>query len=352
MNPKSSTLFSMALLSIGLLFSSCDADDQDGLRTYKNGVIVINEGNFTEGDASISYINTDNGRSSYGLFSAANGRAPLGDVANSAYIHDGSLYVVVNNSNRLEVMNSRDFSSNYTVDLAQPRQFTVNEGIGYVTEWGVFPDPSQISVLNLETGSVMGTLPTGSGAEDMVFYNDELFVSNLFESTVSVIDLSTERISSTISTGSSPAEMITDANGKIWLICGGGFDFDTGAPLNNGQLLRIDPANKWVEATIELNTNVIAKLALDRDGQSFYFLNGLSVYKVSVTASSLPDAPFIEIDEAVSLYGIGVDPDNADVYITDSNGFQADGLVYRYSTGGALIGVYDAGRGPNGVLFN
>ena len=335
------------LILIILIVSSCGSDvGPMVIRQYTNGVLVINEGNFQDGDASLSFIDLDTDEVFTGLFSQANKGLSLGDVANDAKTHNGSLFVVVNNSNKIEVVDST-FSLNYTIsDLAQPRRIEIHNNLGYVTEWGIFPNPSNISIFNLETGVIQSTLTPGNGAEDMMFVGNNLYVSNTFENTVSVIDLNSTA-TSTIPVGNSPVDLVQDAYGRIWVMCGGGYDLNF-APLNNGQLVCIDPSDNSIVITIELNTNVAGKLAVDNSKNNIFYIKSNAIYKMSIDSEE-PQI-FVKTD-AISLYGIGVDPISGDVYALDSKGFISNGQVFRYSSSGELLNIYRAGRGPNRVLF-
>ena len=67
------------------------------------GLFISNEGNFTYGNASLSYYDithsalVTNEDGSNDIFYSANG-IPLGDVAQSAIVRGNTVYVIINNS--------------------------------------------------------------------------------------------------------------------------------------------------------------------------------------------------------------------------------------------------------------
>jgi len=66
------------------------------------GVVILNEGNFNYGNASLSFYNISSGKTENDVYYRQNG-VPLGDVAHSANFHDGLLYTVINNSGKVVV---------------------------------------------------------------------------------------------------------------------------------------------------------------------------------------------------------------------------------------------------------
>ena len=113
---------------------------------------MINEGNFQDADGSISFINPDDGSVKQDLFGSVNNGLALGDVVQSMTIDDDFAYVVVNNSNKIEVVNANTFVSEHTIQgLSLPRYFTTLNGKGYVTEWVNYSDPGRVTIIDIET---------------------------------------------------------------------------------------------------------------------------------------------------------------------------------------------------------
>lgn len=132
---------SAALLSASFIFSSCSSDDNDGgpAGEFASGVFVVNEGNFQDADGSITHYNSGNGTATQAIYNTTNNGAILGDVVQSMSISGDLAYLVVNNSNKVEVVNANTFESEYTItDVSLPRYFTTFNGKGYITEWVSF----------------------------------------------------------------------------------------------------------------------------------------------------------------------------------------------------------------------
>ena len=93
------------LLSLG-----CEREDPE-FRTFSKstGVFIINEGNFTYGNASLSFLDLTTGEIDNQVFYKANG-FPLGDVAFSMTISDSMAFISINNSGKIFSVNTSIFS--------------------------------------------------------------------------------------------------------------------------------------------------------------------------------------------------------------------------------------------------
>ena len=345
------------LVVFSLAMVSCDDDDNKPSGEFENGIFAVNEGNFGVANGTVSFINRDDGTVTQDLFGTVNNGLALGDVVQSMSIDGDHAYIVVNNSNKIEVINANSFVSEYSVEnLALPRYFTTLNGKGYVTEWVSFSDPGRVSIVDLNLHSVTGSITTDFGAENILAHNNKLYVSNNFTTTVSVIDPVTEEVIKTIQVGSSPGSFVVDKDDMIWVICGGGYDLDYN-PLNDGKLVRLDPgesndeASNSVTGEIELGMNVASKAAINQTRDSIFYYNGKSVYAFGTSASAASSTPLITEASATSFYGIGLDPESGVLYLGDSKGFVGNGTVYRYTSSGTVVDNVTVGIGPGGFVF-
>ena len=102
------SLFVSAIL-FGL--TSCnDNDDPTPLPKgdYEKGFFISNEGNFGTPNASITFMAKDMLQPSHNVYSSINNHA-LGDVLQSLTFNDDYAYLVVNNSNKIEVVDRYTF---------------------------------------------------------------------------------------------------------------------------------------------------------------------------------------------------------------------------------------------------
>jgi hypothetical protein len=143
-----------------VFFSSCRKDGpadttQPIVSITSGGVYVTNEGNFQFGNAEVSYYSPSQNAVTEDLFQPANNRK-LGDVCQSMYFFNGKAYLVINNSNKIEVVNQNTFVSIATITgLVSPRYFLpVSNNKAYVTDLTA----NKISIIDLTSNTVRGSI--------------------------------------------------------------------------------------------------------------------------------------------------------------------------------------------------
>ena len=343
------------VFGLSLFLVSCSDNDnpkpQQPASQYVDGIFVTNEGGFGDADGSLTFISSD-GEVFNSAFTAANPGKSLGDVVQSSYIADSLLFVVVNNSNKVEVMNLNDtLKSIYTLANVSLPRYMVTDGInGYVTEWVSFSDPGRVTIFNIQTGNVMKSIETDFGAERVLVAGGKVFVSNNFSNTVSIIDQSSQQLITNLEVGSGPAGLVVDVEGDVWVLCSGGYDDDYN-PLNNGKLVEITVSDGSVKKEIELGINTSNELQFNHTKSTLYYYSGTSVFAVKTSANEAPEEPLFRDDSSFGFYGMGVGK-NGKIYMADAKDFVQNGEVYVYSATGDFEKKFTVGRIPNGFSFN
>lgn len=352
------TLLLICIVTLVLGLQSCKKDESNPvIPEITNGVFIVNEGAFGSGNSSISYLSLVTGTMSNNLFENVNG-FPLGDVAQSMFIYNGRAYVIVNNSQKVEVLNASDFTSITTISgLQGPRYMVAKNNKGYISDWF----SNTIVVIDLTTNAIIKSIPAGNGPEQMEIAGDVLFVTNVggfdSDSTLSVINLITDTNVGTLPVGTNPNSIKLDKNNKLWVLCGGstGPDF-TGGTADDiaGSLWKINPVTFSTEQHFEMNTAMHPlKLQTSGSKNELYFLAGLDGYtgkimKLDVGTTNLNPVTF----STKEFYGLGVDPISGIVYGAWVPGFTQNGSIFRYSSNAILVDSMQVGIAPNSFTFN
>ena len=355
-----------------LALAGCSPDDEVIVApaTDTNNVFVLNEGPFSSGSGigTISLYNKATKTVTLDLFQGVNSRR-LGNIVQSMVVRDNRGYVVVNGSNKMEVVSLPDFKSVGVVNgLTSPRYcLPISASRAYVTQWGTYnsafaPIRAGIKIVDLTTNTVIDSIATGDLPERLTLAGGKVFVANYGSNTVTVIDPATNRVTSTVTVGDAPNSFALDKNSRLWVLCGGlvvynsmftAIDYTLTTP---GRLVSLDPANPTagtMARTFATNRFSPTDLHINPSGEQLYFraidafifLGG--VCRLGITDTSLPalTAPFI----TGQFYGLGVDPNAGTIY-TGTGTFSADKMT-RYQPDGVKIDESVVGAGPNGFVF-
>ena len=341
------------LLIVFLFITSCSSDDETvpaPLGDYVNGILITNEGPFQNGTGTITYVSNDYTTIEQQVFNQVNS-ADLGSIVQSIGFNDEVAYLVVNNSNKIEVVNRYSFESivSITDGLMNPRYFISSGTNGYVTNWG---DPfdntdDYIAVIDLLSQTITSTIPVAFGPEKLILINNVLYVAHQGgygqNNILSVIDTSNNTLASTIEVGDVPNSMVVLDN-NLWVLCGGNPDY-TGNE-TNGKLLKIAVSNNSVVQVFDFLTSDHPK-HLSADGSHLiYNLNGV-VYSKDEADISLPQESII----SGTFYAMTTK--DGKLYATDAGDFASNGTlkIVDLSTNSEIQSI-QTGIIPGGVYFN
>ncbi|MEA1899103.1 MAG: hypothetical protein U9N53_15705 [Bacteroidota bacterium] len=344
------------LAVIFLLTYSCSKEDEKNEDTgFAHGVFIVNEGAYDSNNGSITHYNKKTSTVSPNIFTSANGRS-LGDVVQSfAVIGDIGL-IVVNHSQKIEVVDMESFESLGTIlGIDYPRYgLGVSDSKAYISD-GSFE--GYVWVIDLSDLSISNQIVVGKGPENLIKCGNYVFVANSGgwdkDSTLSIIDTQSDQVSKTVNVGIGPTDLVMDVNGDIWVLCKGFFSFDQYWNLtveDSPRLVRVDGTSFNITADHEILTAggffSPNRLAISADGKALYFLEIGGIYKMNITDSNPPLKPFI----TGNYYGIDVDPANGDIYALPGV-FNANGEASVFDKDGILVNSFEAGIGTNAAVF-
>lgn len=339
-------------LLIAVMLLSCKKDDPGpqpanppatGGSSFSDGVFVINEGNFTWGNGSLSFISRQGSAVQNNIFQAVNNR-PLGDVPQSMAISGSTAYIVVNNSQKIEIVDRNTLQSRGTITgLTSPRYMQiVSTSKAYVTDLYA----NRVWVIDLQQNAVVSFIPVSGWTEKMLLYNGKVYVTNTGRSHLMIIDPATDQLVDSILLTRQPAGIVKDSNDKLWVLCSG----DLGQAILPA-LYRIDPASSSVQQLFTFpSASSPHSLAINPAGDSLYYIND-GVYKMSVNASSLPFSQHIS-SAGYLFYNLDVDPVTGVLYVSDAVDYVQQGYVFRFRPGGAKIDSFAVGIIPGSFSFN
>lgn len=344
----------IGLSLVAILFSACKktSNGDPDVISLAEGVFIVNQGNFTVGNSSLSYFEPGALVKYNNLFSSVN-NIPLGDVAQSITIDDSNAYIVVNNSGVIHVIDRWSAEVKGKISqLGSPRyMLKISDTKAYVSD--LFKN--SVTIINPTTYEVIGSIQVDRSTEEMVQFGSEVFAANwsgynqtLLNNKVLIIDENQDKMVDSITVGIEPNSMVLDKDNNIWVLCSGGYD-NAGIP----SLWKIDAATHAVKDTlffpvIELNP---VSLEINGAGDSLFYINN-GIFRMSVGDTALPDSAFIKQDDERTFMVLGVDPKYGDIYASNPLDYQKNGKVYRYSAWGSQKSNMEVGIVPGAFGFN
>lgn len=333
-----------------------------------SGVLILCEGNFNAGNASLSYYDPETKTVENGVFHRVND-CKLGDTGQSIVVYGDTAYIAVENSGIVWGIDVKTFkvcgqlTASSNTQIINPRYVhKVSPTKAYVTDLY----SHYISKFNPQTFQYRGAFSVEGAAnkgycstEEMVQYDRYVFVNCWsYSNKILIVDSDLDEVvDSIVLTSWQPKSMKIDKNGKIWVVTDGGYSVSGDAFGDDvPHLYRIDAKTRQVELDMLLSRDEAnVQLALNSKGDALYVVNN-DIYRMKVTDSQLPSHPFIlaPVDADGTrhkLYGIGVNPKDDDIYVADAIDYRQAGVVYRYSSDGSLVDQFRVGITPNHFAF-
>ncbi len=317
---------------------------------YSNGILILNEGLIGTGNSSISYLNTDDIIEN-NVFATQNSGLTLGDTGQGIALTEDKVFVVLNYSNELKIIDRTTFTfiTSITDQMSSPRNVAVYENTAFVTNWGDpgVVDDDYVAIVDLATNTVTGTIAVAEGPEEILEKDGKLYVIHQggygFGNTVSVIDIATQTVS-VITVGDVPSALKIDET-TLYVLCSGNPNYSGNE--TSGKLLKIELDNTQNITEFDFpGVEHPAFLGLD-DTAVYYTLNN-DIYKMELTASTLPTTPFIDTSSENIQLAYGFNKIDDKIYIADGIDYVSDGKIFVYSEDGSFIQDYGVGPLPNG----
>ncbi len=314
------------------------------------GVFVVNEGNFTFGNSSLTYFNTDNYSVIPDMFYFVN-KAPLGDVANYMMIKNKNGYIVVNNSGVVYIIDVKTglFKGKLS-GLLSPREIAFANNKMVITDLAEpyltvvdFNGQEKYSKVNLD----------GYTSESIVTVGDKIYVSNwsaMYQekknNQVLVIDANQMKLIDSIRVTQEPNSMVVDKNMNIWVLCSGGYMHQ-----ETPALIKISSVSDSVTKVLlfDDNEHYPTELHINKTGDRLYYIDK-DVFTLQIDDDSLPSEPLINsVDK--TFYALGIDPVNEKIFVSDALNYIKRGKVYIYTKNGEFVKVFGAGIVPGYFAF-
>lgn len=368
----------VVLIALSILMASCRKDlkpipeeqqqvlPPDPLSTVK-GFYLVNEGNMNMNKASLDYMDYTTGIYRKNIYNQANPAVVkgLGDVANDIGVYGSKLYVVVNVSNKVEVLDVKTGKRITQINITNCRYITFKDGKAYVSAYlGKVGDPKAPNgiVAQIDTSSLteIKRVDVGRQPEEMAIIGQKLYVANSggyspssYERTVSVIDLNTFTVIKNIDVAVNLHRLKADQYGDLYVTSRGDY-YDIPS-----RMFVIDTKTDQVKKTFDI---AVSNLAIDGD-IAYYYGSEWSYDEAKFTVTygmlnvkdeTLMATQFITdgTEKSIAIpYGIAVHPITKEVFVTDAKNYVSPGKLYCFNTAGQKKWTVTTGDIPAHFAF-
>jgi len=331
------------------------------------GFYLLNEGNMNANKASLDYMDLKTGMYRRNIYSAVNPEVTkgLGDVGNDIAVYGSKLYVVVNVSNKVEVLDVKTTRRIAQIDILNCRYITFHEGKAYVSAYlGSVGDPGAANgiVAEIDTAKldVIRRIEVGRQPEEIAIVNGRLYVANSggyspphYERTVSVIDLLSFREIKKIDVAINLHHIKADKYGDLYVTSRGDY-YETPS-----RLFVIDTKTDQVKKAFNIP---VSSIAIHDDLAYIYstewsFVQGgniISYNMLNVKDEVVLNRSFITdgTEKQIAIpYGLKINPSTGDVYVTDARDYLSPGVLHCYSSAGLLKWSVQTGDIPAHIAF-
>ena len=374
-------LLGLAVLLMGTAVMTSCSDDNDGpetyLQEYSTGAYVVNSGNMRNKiESSLTAIDYASSTATQGVFKAANGRT-LGNTANDGIVYGNKIYLAVDQSNTIEVIDKKTKQSIKqikTTDLlgnaegADPRHIIADGGKVYFTTYGGY-----VAAVDTTDFALQKKWQVGSYPEGLVIGKGNLYVANsnygAGGGNISCINLSNDNVETKNIEGVNNPTSIYYAAGLLYVLDNQYYDASFNAYGENslrtvefaqGTSQKVADGN--YAACVTTGAATTARTSVEKVRPHFFVLNapygGTPSVSVFVAGITQPQ-PMTLSEMPVSPCGIFADPLNGHIFVLsyrlgDSGyaDYNGNGYVVEYDSAGQKLHEYETGVGSCAMFFD
>ena len=331
------------------------------------GFFLLNQGQMGLNNASLDYYDYSTGTYRSDVFSAPNpNELGLGDTGNDLEIYGDNLYIVLNGSNFVTVVDARTAKLKAKVPVSSPRSIAFDGNFAYVTSFAgagyQLPDnlPGFVAKIDLTTFTVAGECTVGYQPEELAVVGGKLYVANsgglqsTYETTLSVIDLASFTVTSTIEVVPNLWRVLPDGTGKLYVSSRGAYDGVTGpatyvVDTATGGVVGQEPV--LAAENITLGSGMLYGITTDYPAPDY---SPVSYYKTYNTLTGAVGGNFINdasVDDISVPFEISVHPATGALFVTDAGDYQHNGVLHFYTPDGLHSWATSTGVIPASIAF-
>lgn len=347
----------LSILSMSsLLFVSCSKDNDpvpDPAVDVRQGVYVLNEGARTMNNASLSFIDLTKNEVIKDVYLDVNGQA-LGDVANDLKLYGSMLFILVDGSNKVDILDAETGKLIKKLEINGPRSIAFHSGKAFISSLS-----NKVFVLDTLSKTFVKEIPVGRSPEQIVAEGDRLYVVNsgwadaltggAYDNRLFIInpnDFSTE---TPIVISDNLTNVFADGQGNVYAGTTDIYRADWSVE-KHSRLYKVNTATKAVE---ELNFG--ASIMAFYQNTAYLLSYNYEAGKPSLVEMDLPTGStklmeHFKSEDLSNIHGLATNPGNGDIWLGTTD-YENPGKVYHYNAASKSVSSYTVGLNPAKFAF-
>ncbi len=345
--------FAAISLCLCALLGACELSSADEEDPVASGVLVANQGNFSDGNGSITVYDPESRRTS----TIASG---IGSIIQSIAVQDDRVYVASNTGSRIDVFDVVTGQQVVQInDVPSPR-YMAFYGDDRLAVTNLFDNT--VSLIDVKADRKLSTIGVGANPEGILVDGMTAYVANHgfgAADSVSVVDLISGSVRSTIRTDcDGPRFTFLDRQKELWVVCTGQVLYDQDFNVlgrTDARLLVYETSTEKLVTTFDVEGMILTT----GPGQDAYYAEDIETLFVVV------DGEIIRlVDTRRNAWGASIGPldgpqigavafDAASevLYVARVPGFTESGSVTMLDIDGNGLGSFTAGVAPSHISF-
>lgn len=348
-----SSYFLILLVLFALGCKKKKVQEPEAPQVLQHGMLVLNEGLFQQNNAALGWFDFSSNTYTSNFFEQKSNRS-LGDTGNDMKKYGGKIYVIVNVSSTVEILDAATGNSISQISMTsggtpkQPRYIAFSGAKAYITCYDGFVD-----VLDTASLTITNRIPVGANPEGLAVSNGKLFVANSgglnfpnVDSTISVIDLGSLQEITRIPVGKNPGSVQTDPSGEIYVITRGDY---ASIP---SRMHRINPNTLSVTQSFGFDAGGISPFNNQFLISYHSFSSGNNqIALFDPGTETMINTTYIPTSGIQTLYGVSYSSVTNKIYCLDAKNYTVTGQVHVFSSSGTFETSYNVGLNPCKILI-
>lgn len=337
------------------------------------GMYIVNEGNMGSNKCSLDYLDYMTSLYARNFYAERNPDVvmELGDVGNDIQIYGNKLYVVVNCSHKVEVLNAYTGKRIGKIDIPNCRYIRFYKGNAYVSSYvgpvQIDPNAPKGAVYKVDTTDlkVQAKVIVGYQPEEMEIMDDYMYVANSggyrpdkgYDNTVSVIQMEDFKQVEKIPVAINLHRIKKDKYKQLWVSSRGDYQ------QTHSNLFVLSKKSGYNKLEVTDTVHIpCSNMAIQGDSLYVYSTEWNQIAGSNTTSYAIVNIRTHEVvsrnfitdgteKDIIMPYGITIHPESGDIYVTDAKNYVSSGMLYCYTKEGKRKWGVRTGDIPAHLVF-